>query len=757
MNSQRIYNLSSSISHHNNILRTVSCNKVGLVCTGAFDKQCSFFQSSEDGSYVHVKDTHYHDDYIYVVRSDIKDRGFFSGSKDKRIVYMDNTGNPLGEFLGHEGTVCSISQNMTDNNLFISGSWDTTAKVWDIEKQEIIFNLPGHAYAVTTLALPNKKYVTGSQDKTLRFWDCDKNIISIPNAHEDIIRDIILGPDNESIYTCSNDCIIKQWGLNGMLLNTFNAHEAFIFSICYDQTSNQLFSCSDDKLVKIWTSAGGFLQSLNHPNTVWDAVINPINGDLITACADHMLRVFSYKQERWMPQKALEEYNNLCKMADQQGEEEGTGEEVDISKLPKVEEMFTMTNVKNGEIRLFNNNGKGEAYLYKQNEKRWELLGEVLGQKKEEKKHYPGDNVFAEGDYDFIFDVELEGRISQLPFNEGGNALVAAEKFVGREKLHKNYIDDITKFLRANGTKKRRKKPVISEEKKKSPQSAITKAQAQSNKPQVTSHFSFPIMMNYLYDTVNSEGPIKKIVELNNSIAEGSPNKKLSEFQIKQITKVIKIIGEKNFYHNSTFDENELKEFISLITDWHDDFLIPIFDVYRMFLLHPDCGQMFKGVGGGMAEYAILREHLKNIKNQTLTILAIRVIVNHFNNDNSKSFIKSKRQEILDLIGNFVDNENKHIRNGICNLLFNFSILFCTNEDSEAALQIMALINEILPKEANNDNLTPLLKALANLLVIVDNHRLIGKDMDIEEVVNGITNANEIVQELKAYVLALLK
>ena len=90
MNSQRIYNLSSSISHHNNILRTVSCNKVGLVCTGAFDKQCSFFQSSEDGSYVHVKDTHYHDDYIYVVRSDIKDRGFFSGSKDKRIKEQDS-------------------------------------------------------------------------------------------------------------------------------------------------------------------------------------------------------------------------------------------------------------------------------------------------------------------------------------------------------------------------------------------------------------------------------------------------------------------------------------------------------------------------------------------------------------------------------------------------------------------------------------------------------------------------------------------
>ena len=176
-----------------------------------------------------------------------------------------------------------------------------------------------------------------------------------------------------------------------------------------------------------------------------------------------------------------------------------------------------------------------------------------------------------------------------------------------------------------------------------------------------------------------------------------------------------------------------------------------------MFLLHPQSNLTFKKTGGGMAELLILKEYLKSNKNTTLSILAIRILSNHFNNESSRVFIVSKRQEILDLIGNFVDNENKHIRNGICNLLFNFSIAFCTSEDSEASLQIIALVNELIPKEVDKDNLIALLKTLANLFVIIETNRLIGKDMDIGEVVKGINSGDEIVKELKEYVLLLLQ
>jgi hypothetical protein len=42
--------------------------------------------------------------------------------------------------------------------------------------------------------------------------------------------------------------------------------------------------------------------------------------------------------------------------------------------------------------------------------------------------------LFPEGEYDYIFDVDLGGGLlSKLPFNTGSNMITAAEKFCVRE------------------------------------------------------------------------------------------------------------------------------------------------------------------------------------------------------------------------------------------------------------------------------------------------------------------------------------
>lgn len=48
---------------------------------------------------------------------------------------IDIGGNPIMELLGHEGAVNSLSQ-VTENEL-VSGSWDATAKIWDIETGKV--------------------------------------------------------------------------------------------------------------------------------------------------------------------------------------------------------------------------------------------------------------------------------------------------------------------------------------------------------------------------------------------------------------------------------------------------------------------------------------------------------------------------------------------------------------------------------------------------------------------------------------------
>ena len=767
-NQNIVYNLSMSIQHHKDTLRTLSCNNKGLLVTGSFDKSCAFYQCDSSGTYTFLKDTSYHDDYIYTVKSDVLDRGFFSGGKDKRIIYMDNEGNPLGEYYGenngHSGTVCSISQNKCNPNVFISGSWDTTAIIWDINQQIALNTLQGHAYAVTVLALPNNNYVTGSQDKALNFWD--KNgvkITSIPNAHNDIIRGIIISPTGNSIFTTSNDMQVKEWSFTGQLLNTFPAHESFIFSICGNNSSNQIFTCGDDRCVKVWREDGTFQQNLPHPNTVWDACINPLNGDLITACADTLMRVFSTKKERWMSHEALEQYNNLCELASAQNDEDkGDKQKVEVDKLPSITEMASMKNVKDGEIRLFNNFGKGEAYCYKASENQWQLLGEVMGQNNTpKKKYYPGDGVFKAGEYDYIFDVELEGGITQLPFNEGDNILMTAEKFVGREKLHKAYTDDIMKFLRSNtGKNKNKKKPTITQQKDYSkPKNVPKKVSSFDSKPKATQHFSFPILQHILYDSVNSEGPIKKITELNSKIQENDPNnKKLQDYQIKLISKVITTIGNKNFYHNSTFGEMELKEYLNLFKSWSGDNLIPVFDVFRMYLIHPESGLLFKQVGGGIEQIAILLQNIKNSNNITIKILVLRCLCNLFNNEYSKSLLTvTKKDEILNILSGLADSDNKNIRNGIINLLFNYSCTLSSNDDTEGALQICAIINEILGNETNENNVITLLKTLANLFVINKDNRAMGNDMDVKSIIINLNdNYNDNIKELKNYILELL-
>lgn len=126
--------------------------------------------------------------------------------------------------------------------------------------------------------------------------------------------------------------IIKQWSLQGQLLNIFQAHEGFIFSLCFNNNTHQLFSRADDRLMKIWKENGNFIQNFPYLNTIGDSAINPLNGDLLTAWADGIFRVFSNKQSRWMSKKALEEYENLCNLTYAQNQE-GNKEKKILKKL----------------------------------------------------------------------------------------------------------------------------------------------------------------------------------------------------------------------------------------------------------------------------------------------------------------------------------------------------------------------------------------------------------------------------------------
>ena len=93
----------------------------------------------------------------------------------------------------------------------------------------------------------------------------------------------------------------------------------------------------------------------------------------------------------------------------------------------------------------------------------------------------------------------------------------------------------------------------------------------------------------------------------------------------------------------------------------------------------------------------------------------------------------------------------------IITLLFNYSCTLSSNDDSEGALQIVAIINELIGKEQDEDNVITLLKTLANLFVVSKTNREMGNEMDEKNIVSEINdNGNSSIKELKDYLLILL-
>lgn len=74
-------------------------------------------------------------------------------------------------FRAHVGRVYQVAWS-ADSRLLVSGSKDTTLKVWDMKRKKLMFDLPGHAdevYAVDW-SPDGEKVASGGKDRRLRIW-----------------------------------------------------------------------------------------------------------------------------------------------------------------------------------------------------------------------------------------------------------------------------------------------------------------------------------------------------------------------------------------------------------------------------------------------------------------------------------------------------------------------------------------------------------------------------------------------------------
>ena len=67
-----------------------------------------------------------------------------------------------------EGHTIFVNSVAIKENLLISGSYDTTIKIWDINSGLCIKTLEGHTGWVWSVAIKDNLIISGSNDKTIR-------------------------------------------------------------------------------------------------------------------------------------------------------------------------------------------------------------------------------------------------------------------------------------------------------------------------------------------------------------------------------------------------------------------------------------------------------------------------------------------------------------------------------------------------------------------------------------------------------------
>ncbi|KAI1419763.1 ubiquitin homeostasis protein lub1 [Xylaria sp. FL1777] len=373
---------------------------------------------------------------------------------DVRSVTAGPSDNAERLLIGHAQNVCALAV-VPGFKSIVSGSWDSTARIWSVENWETEVVLEGHEGAVwDVLALSETLIVTGCADRNIRVFERGKAVAGQLQPRStiytpDVVRALCEVPKNHptgaDIASASNDGVIRLWKLSGQQVGELRGHESFIYSLT-SLPSGELVSSGEDRTVRIWRGSE-CIQTITHPAiSVWSVAACSANGDIVSGASDGIVRIFSRSPERVANAETLAHFDESVKSSSIPQQQIGG---VNKEKLPGPEFLKTKSGTKEGQVQMIKeDDGSVTAHQWSAGQQQWINVGTVVDAvgSSGRKVEYNGQS------YDYVFDVAIEeGQPSlKLPYNLSENPYARAQKFINDNELSQNFLDQVAQFIVSN-------------------------------------------------------------------------------------------------------------------------------------------------------------------------------------------------------------------------------------------------------------------------------------------------------------------
>jgi hypothetical protein len=179
-----------------------------------------------------------------------------SGSYDKTVRVWDlDSGRCIATLKGHSAPVNGVAMT-ADGQWIVSCSGDRTVRVWNLQKGRCLDIFEGHTDAVCAVAVNNEASwaVSGSVDRTVRVWDLEKaQCIATLKGHDDEVSSVAVTPDGRWVVSGSNDGTVRVWSwTDGRCVATLAGHGAEVHSVAVTADGQRVISGCGDGAVRVW-------------------------------------------------------------------------------------------------------------------------------------------------------------------------------------------------------------------------------------------------------------------------------------------------------------------------------------------------------------------------------------------------------------------------------------------------------------------------------------------------------------------------
>jgi cytochrome c len=196
---------------------------------------------------------------------------------------------------GHGGPVRSLAIS-TDGKYALSGSFDTSAIRWSLERNVAEQVLRFHDSAVNAVAiLPDGRLATGGEDGQIAIWQPGiGEPIQRFTGHTAPIASLAVSPDGQRIASASWDRTVRIWPVDGGTAMLLEGHQQNVNGVAYMPDGKAIVSVSLDPEVRIWPIDGGATTIVKLLTPLNSVAVAP-DGEIVAGGADGKVYFFSSK------------------------------------------------------------------------------------------------------------------------------------------------------------------------------------------------------------------------------------------------------------------------------------------------------------------------------------------------------------------------------------------------------------------------------------------------------------------------------